>query len=360
MTPALHALVAVALLGSTDVPGEPRFAFKQGRKFGFVSATGEKCIDAVFDKAFDFEGTRAVVMLRGRWGFVDDGGRLVAYFPNNAQPVGNFAERCMWFRQNGKFGLIDRDGRIVRKPEFDDVGEFTDGLARVNVGAFEVAEGVVGGGLWGYVDSDGKLPIHPQFETASSFSSGFARVELANGQRWFIDRQGKRKHPVSQGVPGLYSEGLSATRIAGVKGRGYVTRYRDVNGKSVLTIGGYGGEFSEGLATVKRELDTPTAGYIDKSGRVRIPFRFADAEPFAEGLAAVQDAQSALWGFVNNRGEMTVAAEFNAVSQFQGGVCKAHRGGKMVTPGSGPEYWTGGEWVLIDREGKLLCVLERD
>ncbi|HYP12494.1 MAG TPA: WG repeat-containing protein, partial [Bryobacteraceae bacterium] len=66
---------------------------------------------------------------------------------------------------NGKYGFIDRNGKILVNPQFDDAGMFEDGRAPVALGK-----------SWGFIDRAGKLVIHPQYELADPFSDGLALV----------------------------------------------------------------------------------------------------------------------------------------------------------------------------------------
>jgi WG containing repeat len=54
---------------------------------------------------------------------------------------------------NGKYGYIDRTGKLVVKPQFDYGWSFYEGLAQVQVGQ-----------KWGYIDYTGKLAIKPEFD----------------------------------------------------------------------------------------------------------------------------------------------------------------------------------------------------
>jgi WG containing repeat len=81
-------------------------------------------------------------------------------------------------RIGGKFGYIDKQGKLVIKPAFDDARKFRDGLAPVNVGD-----------KWGYIDKSGKTVIQPQFEDAQSFESGLAEVQSGGGSG-YIDQTG--------------------------------------------------------------------------------------------------------------------------------------------------------------------------
>src|SRR2546422_10908637 len=66
--------------------------------------------------------------------------------------------------QYGRYGYIDKSGRIVIKPRFDEASYFSEGLAPVRVGK-----------LWGFIDESGKMAIAPQFDSAFPFSEGLVR-----------------------------------------------------------------------------------------------------------------------------------------------------------------------------------------
>ena len=79
-------------------------------------------------------------------------------------------------KQDGKWGYIDKTGKIVINPQFDSATSFSKGLARVVIGD-----------KWGYIDKTGKIVINPQFDSAASFCDGLARVVI--GDKWgYIDK----------------------------------------------------------------------------------------------------------------------------------------------------------------------------
>ncbi|MDK1032231.1 MAG: WG repeat-containing protein, partial [Planctomycetia bacterium] len=87
-------------------------------------------------------------------------------------------------KQNGKWGYIDKSGKIIIKPQFDDAWFFSEGLARVGFGEQRGAlkwlpESLRGSlGLahvktvykYGFIDKTGTMVIKPQFDNAMSFS----------------------------------------------------------------------------------------------------------------------------------------------------------------------------------------------
>jgi hypothetical protein len=46
------------------------------------------------------------------------------------------------------------------------------------------------GGRWGFVDKDGKFVINPQFDDAMPFSNGLARVKISR-KLGYVDQSGK-------------------------------------------------------------------------------------------------------------------------------------------------------------------------
>src|SRR5262245_41821688 len=84
-----------------------------------------------------------------------------------------------WVVKNGKVGYVDKKGKIVIDPMFDQGQDFFDGLAPVRIGD-----------KWGYIDEDGKLAIDMKFDFAGTFSEGLAMVRN-NRKVSFIDSKGQ-------------------------------------------------------------------------------------------------------------------------------------------------------------------------
>jgi WG containing repeat len=58
---------------------------------------------------------------------------------------------------------------LVIKPQFDDAGEFSQGLAVITIG-----------GKKGFINKQGTVVIQPQFDYAYSFSEGLAPVKIGD------------------------------------------------------------------------------------------------------------------------------------------------------------------------------------
>lgn len=80
------------------------------------------------------------------------------------------------FLQDGKYGFIDKTGKVIIKPQLDLAHEFSEGLSCVCVGP-----GCSGGGKrkYGFIDTTGQYVVNPQFDSASDFSEGLAWVDVS-------------------------------------------------------------------------------------------------------------------------------------------------------------------------------------
>src|SRR5262249_52513997 len=92
-------------------------------------------------------------------------------------------EPLFLIEQNGKYGYIDKTGKLVIKPQFDDADRFFDAFAAVQIGE-----------KWGFIDKSGKVVLKPQFDYAVSFAGGQSEgpTMVQMDRLWgFVDKTGK-------------------------------------------------------------------------------------------------------------------------------------------------------------------------
>jgi hypothetical protein len=162
-------------------------------RFTFVDRRGN-VLDERFDNARDFSEGLAPVLKNGKWGYIDKSGRLVIEPRfDNAQP---FSEGRGLVKEGDLYGFIDERGELVIPAKFKDAFGFSDGLAAVGSLNWEGA-----GGLY-YIDRQGRTVIPGPFRIASHFFKGLAHVEYDRTQtkgkpNWlthrfaYIDTKGK-------------------------------------------------------------------------------------------------------------------------------------------------------------------------
>jgi WG containing repeat len=109
---------------------------------------------------------------------------------------GPFSEGRALVMRKGKRGFIDTSGACIILLNYDDANSFHDGLAAV---AIE--------GKYGYINLQGNLVIPYTYNVPGDFKQGIAKVEL-NNQTLFIDKQNKVVLTSKYISVGNYSEGL--------------------------------------------------------------------------------------------------------------------------------------------------------
>lgn len=216
------------------------------------------------------------------------------------------AEAKEWQRMKsiGKYGFIDRTGKIVIPPRFDGAGKFSEGRADVTID-----------GKHGYIDKAGVVVIRPQFirqhirkwsRSLGDFSEGLAVVQVSeNGLFGFIDRSGSQVIPL---------------KFTGVL------------------------DFSQGLAQATMDPNRKKIGFINKKGDWVIPPQFLDASDFSEDLAAVQIGKESdyKWGYIDRNGTMVIPPRFEEASRFREGLATVDIGGDLTFS------------AFIDKQGQVV------
>jgi len=134
-------------------------------RYGYINSSAKFVIEPKFDLACDFEGGLAVAVI-GK-------------------------------NEKAKTGYIDKNGNFVIQPQFGVAGSFHEGLAAINLfNPYEVGLEILSGrkgfsGKWGFIDKTGKITIKAAFDYAEDFKGGRAKVTL-DGSSYYIDRQGKK------------------------------------------------------------------------------------------------------------------------------------------------------------------------
>lgn len=203
-------------------------------------------------------------------------------------------------------------------------------------------------GLWGYTNDQNALVIPYTYHSVAPFKEELAYVILNDDSKTeaFINSKGQIVLVVPEELNLSYAgqmvgEGLIAAYQISTGLYGYI----DMEGKVIHDFKyqlAY--PFSEGLAAVVECLEYHTespdgwlsgnfdckASFIDKSGETVLSFP-ADFHPdisvsfnnysfeFHEGLVAVQNRNTGLWGYMDRRGELVIPAKFNIALQFSEG-----------------------------------------
>jgi hypothetical protein len=182
---------------------------KEGKRFGFVDASGQFRIPPTFDDVLPFSEGFAAVRSGEKWGFLNTSGHIVihpqfeaAYYfregvavtesdsgdvlidtsgkvlAQGFRAVDLIADGRVPASRGDKAGYLDLRGQVAIPFVYDAVAAFSGGLAAIKKGE-----------KWGYVNRDGDVVISPKFDKAGPFASGLAPGKLGS-TTGFIDRSG--------------------------------------------------------------------------------------------------------------------------------------------------------------------------
>lgn len=210
------------------------------------------------------------------------------------------------------------------------------------------------GNRFGFSDVNKKIIIEPKYDDVSVFKDGLARVELY-GQFGFIDKTGQVIIPIK------YESGTS--RI-----------FEDSSYFDVIVAGLTDKIKNSDL--IKAKLNGKY-GFINKTGKEVIPFKYELAENFLEDLAVVSSNEK--YGFIDQTGKEIIPLKYDHAKSFWGGLARVELNGKFgfidktgkeIIP---PKYdlaesfsedlasvRLNGKWGFIDMVGKEVIPVKYD
>ena len=277
--------------------------YQQDEAIGLLHDDGKRTLVApVFQEVRPFINGLANVCSEGLWGVINTRGRwifrAVSLVPVDFGPQG---EHGRFSPEEGMWGFINRNGEVVIEPApYEEVGVMSKGLftAKQN-------------GLYGYVDWNGKVAIDFQFQQAHPFSEGLASVE--KGGKWgFITPAGETALPFDYAEAGSFVGDLAPVKLSQEEGVAYI----DPKGK-VRFQGAWewGGDFT--ASKLARVRLNENYGYINKSGRLVIAARYAQAYDFSNDYAAVKLAEGR-WVYINPKGKI-ISKEYLIAEPYENG-----------------------------------------
>lgn len=259
----------------------------QNGKYGYIDHYGKFVIEPQFYRASEFSGGFATVYVCGRQLSIDPSGKLGPYRITRD-------EGLMTRSRQSRVGFVDASGQFRIPPKFDEALAFSEGLAAVRIGE-----------KWGFIDKTGALAIEPRFEQAYYFFEGVAVAEIEK-RSVLINREGKL---VANGFDGFGSIAEGRVPVSVGKNHGFI----DFAGKVVIPlIYDRSADGFQGGMTALSKADK--WGYVDRWGKVKIPFQFDEADPFYGRLAAAKMGSKT--GFIDRTGKFKFLLPYSYTAGF--------------------------------------------
>jgi WD40 repeat protein len=227
------------------------------------------------------------------------------------------------FEKNGKYGFVDQNGNVKIAIKYDYCSEFSNGLAKVQIGS-----------KYGFINSTGKEVISIKYDEVGDFLNRIVLVKL-NNKFGAIDRNGKEVLPVKCDYIGNFDSGAALVKI------GLKVGYIDSSGKVLLPI------IYNFVNWVNAEI-----ALINTGGKRSYPSSFGDGIVWG-----------GKWGLINYKFEMIIPLQYDFIEYLGYGLFKTTIGGSPKMLGDGFNVFvsaTGGKNSLVSEKGKEITQRKYD
>ncbi|MDF2672073.1 MAG: repeat protein [Clostridiales bacterium] len=291
-------------------------------KWGYINREGVFVIMPTFTKTEDFEDNGlALVWDNDKLGIIDRDGKLI--IQEKFDYIYPFSEGIAIADNESGFKAINEKGQIIFEAN-SFIGSFRDGIALFS------QESTDGKYLYGYIDKLGKIIIQPKYENAENFINGKAVVKLGEGNYELIDKTGKTLTSLKYYYVASMGEGLITFREKSEDKVGYI----DENGEVIIPPSfDYADAFKNGMAIVSMNNEKPDAKYglINNKGEYIIKPEYNEIKDLGEGMFALGIPLDSDWTYsgskyaiANSNGEILTDFIYYGVSNFKDGLASAN------------------------------------
>lgn len=380
---------------------------KENGKWGFLRTDGSYIGKPIYDEVFTFEGDTATVVLNGKKGLLKRDGTyklepIYDYFAPNSE------DGTTKVVKDGKETILNSDGSKAIKVDYDTIGEYENGVARITLkekvgylkkdgtylvkpvwdGAFKDYEKdyyhIQKSNQWGlvlpdstviepvsnqpvtykdgyatiyvdgkytYMKKNGEYLTKEKFDYVEPFSDGMGRVTI-NYKTAYINEKGELSKIYQFGDD--YNEGVACVFV----GDGYI--FINKNGENAFPAApkfGMARSFSSNLAAV---WSNGKWGYINLNGEIAIQHNFDKAFPFYKGIAAVKANNK--YGFIDKNGKYIIEPKYDMISAFENGTANVWVGETYGYINESGTYFAGvnGNTNLKFNEGFMAVGIVND
>lgn len=280
----------------------------------------------------------------GKWGFMDKAGN-VAISPEYDECY-DFIDGYAVVRKADRWGIIDKKGKSNTGFVFSKMNNFSDGLAYSEDGKIcyyvypngkkqRLSEKFTYGDFsdgyapvmkkknrkWGYINKKGIVAIEPAYDTAYNFSNGVALVKKKRNP-FYINKKGNKRniYGASMTTPLKFVNGFAKIKT------GNGVRFMDSKFELMRFTVADATDFNkEGTAAIL--MKDNTMRYINPSGKVILPVEYDKVGNFNEGYAWV--SSNGKYGYIDRKGKLVIDTLFTSATDFNDGIAFVSYKGRL-------------------------------
>lgn len=241
------------------------FRVRRQGKFGIIDTGGKEILPCIYDMIDDFKTDKglSVIEINEKFGLVDKSFRIL--LPCVYEGLDHFTlEEQVIFIENNLRGIMDYNGRVLLKPQYDEINRAHNGWMQVKKR-----------NLYGIIDTTGKeiIPIkYPQL--GSRFYNGYL-IAGSKKKSGFIDSTGTIVIPFIYDEVGNFEQPVAAVKKNGAYG------FIDRSGKEAAPFVYERVNGSWRVDSTMMVWQDGKIGFVDASGRRVIPCIYDEARGFS-------------------------------------------------------------------------------
>ncbi len=269
--------------------------------------------------------------------------------------VGDKTQKLYDIVDDNKYGLIDKDGKIVVAPKYNYMSEYVDGKCIVMTMNNDIYK-------YGVLDYKGDQIIPLEYDEIQNFKNGLA-----------VARKGDTNMVINEKNEIIYSDEdkkyYSIDVVSTTSGKNVIkvgkynenNQYKmgivDFKGKIIVEPKyNHISDFKNGLAVVSiseknagSEEYIAEYGYINEEGKEIIKPKYKFAKEFEDGLAPVLQGdypEDLKYGFIDKNGNEVIKAKYDYVQGFSEGLA-------LVVNKKDESDYPNKEYFFIDKKGEV-------
>ena len=311
----------------------------------FINYDGRTVLELPYSDAFSFRDGKAKVINGDKYNYIDHEGTLLGEW---VDLVDNYHAVI----ENGKFGYIDKNNKLIIPHQFNYAKDFHDGIAIIRKGSRRTGKyaiinktGMLISDLYdeildyknftakvrnidkfGLIDTSGALLTVEWYDEIKDYQEGFAVVKK-NEKYAYINKNGKL---ISGWFLDAYNFSNKRAKVLGENGWGYINYKGEIK---IPTIYCQVWDFENNVAKVERD---GKYAFINIKGEI-ITDWYDRMFGFSEGMAVV--CKEKKWGYININGELAIECKYQRAFAFYQGT------GFVIE---------NGERKTINKEGEII------
>lgn len=275
--------------------------------WGLINAKGKEILTVEYDSISPLSNNHRVIVKSSKCGIVDKRGKIIIPCKYDAYMHQDKKGDIFAFQLNGKWGFVSEKDEIKIQFKYEDLTNIADS---VFVGKIK--------GLAGLFDYEGNTIIAPEYDNIMYRPFDDSKVSYAKKGEKYALINSKNEVVTKCEYPFDLPYGEYITMKSFIHDRFCLVRWE--TGEVVIPYGYEElGNYVEGVLYACKN---DKFGYINPNNETIIPFKFADAEDFSEGLAMVAvikgfyttwwggRMEKLAYGFIDKTGSFIIQPKF--------------------------------------------------